>query len=110
MMTEQTATLARPLSERIVTFWQLVRVKIWFNLRSEASQSYLSYAWWILEPLLLVGVFFIVFDILLHRGTKDFVAFLVCGIIPWLWFYKSILQSTNSIPGGKGLISQTALP
>lgn len=109
-MTETTSSLARPFSERFVTFWQLVRVKIWFNLRSEASQSYLSYAWWILEPLLLVGVFFIVFETLLHRGTKDFVAFLLCGIIPWLWFSKSILQSSNSIPRGKGLISQTFLP
>ena len=64
-MTESTATIEKPFLERFVTFWQLVRVKIWFNLRSEASQSYLSYAWWILEPLLLVGVFFIVFDIFL---------------------------------------------
>jgi lipopolysaccharide transport system permease protein len=81
-----------------------------FNLRSEAAQSYLSYAWWILEPLLQMSVFYIVFDILLHRGTKDFVAFLLCGIIPWLWFLKSVSQSGNSITGGKGLISQTYLP
>jgi lipopolysaccharide transport system permease protein len=56
-----------------------------------------------------MGVFYIVFDKLLHRGTKDFVAFLLCGIIPWLWFSKTVMQSCNSILLGKGLISQTYL-
>lgn len=99
-----------PTAERIMRFWQLVIIKVRFNLRSEASQSYLSYAWWLLEPLLQMGVFYIVFDILLNRGTKDFVAFLLCGIIPWLWFSNSVSQSGNSITLGKGLISQTYLP
>ncbi len=91
-------------------FWQLVFLKIRFNLRSEAAQSYLSYAWWLLEPLLQMGVYYIVFDLLLHRGTEDFVAFLLCGIVPWLWFSKSVTQAGNSIIGGRGLISQTYLP
>jgi len=95
---------------RILKFWQLVVIKVWFNLRSEAAQSYLSYTWWVLEPLLQMGVFYIVFDILLHRGTEDFVAFLLCGIVPWLWFSKSVNQSGNSIIKGKGLIGQTYLP
>jgi len=91
-------------------FWQLVIIKVRFSLRSEAAQSYLSYAWWILEPLLQMGVYLIVFDILLHRGTEDFVAFLLCGIVPWLWFSKTVGQSGNSINQGKGIISQTYLP
>jgi lipopolysaccharide transport system permease protein len=99
-----------PALENTVRFWQLVIIKVRFSLRSEASQSYLSYAWWILEPLLQMGVFYVVFDILLNRGTEDFVAFLLCGIIPWLWFSKSVNQSGSSISRGKGLISQTYLP
>jgi len=105
-----TSNAKHPDLGTILRFWQLVIIKVRFNLRSEASQSYLSYAWWLLEPLLQMGVYFIVFDILLNRGTKDFVAFLLCGIIPWLWFSKSVSQSGNSITQGKGLISQTYLP
>lgn len=97
-------------SHQIFMFWQLVFVKIRFNLRSEAAQSYLSYAWWLLEPMLQMVVYYVVFDILLHRGTENFVAFLLCGIVPWLWFSKSVTQAGNSIIGGRGLISQTYLP
>ena len=96
--------------QEIFRFWQLIVVKVRFNLRSEATQSYLSYAWWILEPLLQMGVFYVVFDILLKRGTEDFVPFLLCGIVPWLWFSKSVMHSGTSISQGKGLIGQTYLP
>ena len=106
-MTENSNTTSL---ENMIRFWQLVTTKVRFNLRSEATQSYLSYAWWLLEPLLQMGVYLIVFDIFLHRGTEDFVAFLLCGIIPWLWFNKSVSQAGNSITQGKGLISQTYLP
>ncbi len=94
----------------VFKFWQLVVIKVRFNLRSEATQSYLSYAWWVLEPLLFMLVFYVVFKILLNRGTQEFVLFLLCGIVPFLWFTKTVKQSGMSILQGKGLISQVYLP
>ena len=109
-MSEMTNSSNKQLYRETLRFWQLVLINVQFNLRSEASRSYLSYAWWVLEPLLQMVVYYIVFDILLHRGTKDFVPFLLCGIIPWLWFAKSVMQSGTSITRGKGIISQTYMP
>jgi lipopolysaccharide transport system permease protein len=91
-------------------FWQLLYVKIKFNIRSEAAKSYLSYAWWILEPLLQMGVYYVVFAIFLHRGRQDFVPFLLCGVVPWLSFARSVVNSSRSMIQGRGLISQTYIP
>lgn len=91
---------------KLTSFWQLVIVKVRLNLVSEASHSYLNYAWWILEPVLFVGVFYLVFGVLLDRGGPDFVAFLVCGQIPFLWYSHSISNSSNSILAGRTVISQ----
>jgi lipopolysaccharide transport system permease protein len=88
-------------------FCQLVLVKVRFNIRAEAAKSYLSYSWWILEPILQMTVYYIVFGIFLKRGTDNFVPFLLCGIVGWLWFSKSVSNSSGSIVGGKGLINQT---
>lgn len=84
--------------------------KLIFNLKSEASQTYLSYAWWLLEPALMVAVFYVVFAIFLARGTPDFIVFLVCGKIPFLWLSKSVTNSSRSIIAGRGLINQTSIP
>jgi len=84
--------------------------KLIFNLKSEASKTYLSYAWWLLEPALLVAVLYVVFAIFLSRGGPHFIVFLVCGKIPFLWFSKSITNSSRSIIAGRGLINQAAIP
>ncbi|MFC1605776.1 ABC transporter permease [Pseudomonadota bacterium] len=84
--------------------------KLVFNLKSEASKTYLNYLWWILEPALLVGVFYIVFGVFLARGGEDFLVFLICGHIPFAWFSKSISNAANSILDGRFLISQIAIP
>ena len=109
-MSELTKNSDTQALQEVFRFWQLVIIKVRFNLRSEATQSYLSYAWWLLEPLMQMGVYYIVFDIFLHRGGEDFVPFLLCGIVPWLWFSRSVNNSSRSIVQGQGLISQTYLP
>ena len=109
-MSELASTVMHSRYRDTLKFWQLVVYKIRFNLRSEAMQSYLSYAWWVLEPLLQLSIYYIVFDILLKRGGADFVPFLICGIVPFLWFSKSVNNSGRSIVQGRGLIGQTFLP
>jgi len=84
--------------------------KLAYNLKSEAAKTYLSYAWWLLEPILTVAVFYVVFAIFLRTRTPEFVVFLVCGQIPFLWLSKSITNSSNSIIGGRGIINQVSIP
>lgn len=109
-MSEMTKAADEHEFRETARFWQLVVIKVRFNLRSEASKSYLSYAWWLLEPLMQMGVYYVVFDIFLHRGGPDFVPFLLCGIVPFLWFSRTVNNSSRSIVQGQGLISQTYLP
>ncbi len=87
-------------------FFNIVLTKAQLNLKSEASKTYLSYLWWVLEPCLYIGVFYIVFGLLLQSKTENFVASLVTGLIPWLWFSKSVTNSSLSILSGRGLMLQ----
>jgi lipopolysaccharide transport system permease protein len=84
--------------------------KLAFNLKSEAAKTYLSYAWWLFEPVLTVTIYYVVFAVFLSTKTPDFVIFLVCGQIPFLWFSKSVTNSSNSIVAGRGLINQVSIP
>ena len=91
-------------------FWHLVVLKVKLNLKSEASKSYLSYLWWLLEPALFVGVFFVVFGIFLANKTDGFIMFLLCGKIPFIWFSRTVGNAANSITGGRGLMNQMKIP
>ena len=85
-------------------FLGLLVVKIKLNLRAEAGKNQLSYAWWLLEPLLEAAVFFVVFGIFLASGTENFVAFLLTGLIPYTWFSRSVSNAMGSIQSAKWLL------
>ena len=89
---------------------QLVDIQARMSLKAEASRFYLSYLWWVLEPLLFVMIFYLVFEVLLKSGRDNFLVFLVCGKIPFLWFSKSVTIASNSIVQNKGLIGLIDMP
>lgn len=91
-----------------IQFISLVDVKARMGLKSEASKLYLSYLWWVLEPLLWALAFFFVFEVLLTFGRDLF--FIICAKIPFLWFSKSVTNGSGSIVAGKSLINQTNVP
>jgi lipopolysaccharide transport system permease protein len=79
-------------------------------LRADASRFMLGYIWWILEPLLFVAVFYVVFGVILDSGRTDFLVFLICGKLPFVWISKTINQSATSIVKNKGLIGRIHIP
>lgn len=84
--------------------------KLRLNLKSEASTTYLSYAWWILEPALMIAIFYVIFAVFQSQGGKEFVVFLACGYIPFMWFARSVTNASGAILDGRGLIHQVSIP
>ena len=79
-------------------------------LRAEAARYYLGYVWWLVEPLLYVAVFYVVFEVLLESRRGDFLMFLMVGKFSFIWFSKSVTQASNSIVSSKGLIGKINVP
>lgn len=91
-------------------FWHLIAIKIKMNLKSEAAQSQLNYLWWLLEPALFIAVYYVVFGIFLNSRTEDFIAFLIVGKIPFLWFSRTVNNASNALVAGGGLMNQINIP
>jgi lipopolysaccharide transport system permease protein len=54
-----------PLSQ----YLRLIDTMARMALRADASRYFLGYIWWVLEPLLFVGVFYVVFNVILESGA-----------------------------------------
>lgn len=80
------------------------------NLRAESSKYYLSFLWWIIQPIMLMGLYYLVFAMILERRTPDFVAFLLVGISTFLWTNQTTTHCMQSIQQGKGLMNQVEMP
>jgi lipopolysaccharide transport system permease protein len=95
-----------PLSKYI----SLVDIQARMALKADAARYFLGYIWWVLEPLLYVGVFYVVFEIILDSGRGDFLIFLMCGKLPFVWFTKTVNLASNSIVANAGLIGKIDIP
>ncbi len=91
-------------------YFHLVDVRARMALRADASRYMLGYIWWILEPLLFVAVFYLVFSVLLDTSRADFLVFLMCGKLSFIWFSKSVSKASDSIVAARGLIGNLNAP
>jgi lipopolysaccharide transport system permease protein len=93
-------------------YLHLMNVHALMRLRADASKYSLGFLWWLLEPLLWVAVFYVVFNLILESGRKsgDFIVFLACGKFAFLWFSKAVIQASNSIVTSQGLVGKINVP
>ena len=95
-----------PLSQ----YFRLVDTMARMALRADAMKFYLGYLWWILEPLLWVGMFYLVFVVLMQFREPNFLMFLATGKLAFIWFSKTVTQASNTIVGGRGLVGKIKVP
>lgn len=94
----------------LTRYWILVDHMARMSLKAGASRYFLGYLWWILEPILFVAVFYVVFELLLQNQRENYLLFLICGKFTFIWFSKSVAQCAQSIVNGRGLIGRLDLP
>lgn len=95
--------------ERLRNILQIAWLRALMGLKSEARETRLGYLWWLIEPAMHLTVYYLVFGLLLRHGGDDYVAYLLVGIVHWLWFSKSVQNASPAILVGRGLILQLPL-
>ena len=91
-------------------YLDLIVYKSWAQLRVEATRGYLGIVWWVIEPLLYIAVFYVIFGILFQRGGEGYVVFLMTGLVVWRWFDNTVRIGANSIVDNIGLMRRVYVP
>ncbi len=89
-----------------VELWQS-RHLIWKlaknDFRKRYAGSYLGAFWAMAQPVVTVGMYYVVFDIIMggeaSRTSADvpFVLFLTAGLVPWFFFSEALNNGTNAL-------------
>jgi len=88
----------------------LAGYKAYSDLKAEASRGFLGVTWWVIEPILYMGVFYFAFGMMFSRGEGDYVSFLLCGLVAWKWFAGSVATGCSSIIAHRGIIRLVYVP
>lgn len=81
------------------------------DLKARYRGSILGYFWSLANPLLLLGVYTLVFTTFFERpDVQPYSLFLFTGILPWTFFAGAVLESTNVLIANGGLIKKVTFP
>ena len=80
------------------------------DLKIRYRNSVLGILWSLIEPLLLLGVLFVVFSTMFRFEIPNFPIYLLLGIICWNFFKNGTLFALNSLTNRSALITQIYFP
>lgn len=87
-------------------YLSLIRYKALADLYMEIGKSRFGLIWFVIEPLIYMSIFYVVFGKMFPQQQENFPSFLMCGLIPWRWFSEGVIRSVPSISGNANLMSQ----
>lgn len=89
----------------------LIVYKTYADMRSESERTYLGFAWWLIEPVINMVIYYVVFGLFLRRGRgADFAFFLLVGMMTFRWFQGAVRLGSVSLIANAGLMRLVYLP
>lgn len=88
------------------------------ELRTKYRNSFLGWAWSMLNPLATVAIYTFIFNVLFRAeapvgdpsGVHSFALFLLCAYLPWNFFSLVTNFGLSAILGNAGLVRRVAFP
>jgi ABC-2 type transport system permease protein len=76
------------------------------------STTYLGVVWWLLDPIMLICVYWLLFSIITGRGDgyAPYPVFVGCAVVPWRCAVRSISRSAKVYRSYRSLIQGVAFP
>jgi lipopolysaccharide transport system permease protein len=91
---------------------ELFYLLVWRDVKVRYKQTILGAAWAILQPLLTMVIFTVLFGNLAHVPSEGqpYAIFSYAALLPWNFFTSAVTTSSNSLVGNANLITKVYFP
>lgn len=80
------------------------------DLKGRYKGSALGFMWTFINPLLQLGVYTLVFSVIMRNGIEDYYLFLFVALIPWIFFSTSLSGGTSCIWAQQDMVKKIYFP
>ena len=95
---------------QLIRYREAIRTLVIRDLTVRYSNSVLGVLWSLLNPLLMMLVFTVVFTFFMPSQIEKYPVYILAGLLPWNFFTGSIIGATVSIVHNGPLISRVYFP
>ncbi len=80
------------------------------DLKVRYRRSVIGFLWTMLQPLLMMGVMYIVFSEVFRFNISNYPVYALVGILFWNFFSQSVISAMNSLRFNSGIIQKMPVP
>jgi lipopolysaccharide transport system permease protein len=100
----------RTTFQELIRYRALIQTLVVRDLKARYRGSTLGLLWTLLNPLLHMGIYALVFSVYIRIEMEQYPAFLLCGILPWMWFSSALFMGTTAIIESGSLLKKVVFP
>ena len=96
--------------KEIFKYREMIRMLVRRDLRGRYKNSVLGFLWTFLNPLLQLGVYTIVFSVIMRAGIEKYYLYLFIALIPWMFFSTSVQGGATCVLAQKDMVTKIHFP
>jgi ABC-2 type transport system permease protein len=101
------------LGQRLTDLWtnrDLLILLTKTQLKVKYKGSVLGYVWSMLNPALVLAIYYTVFKVIARNNIPSFAIFLFCGLLVWNLFNNAANSATSVVVANSGIVKKVAFP
>ena len=80
------------------------------NLFGRYKNSAMGFAWHFIMPMVMMGVYYIVFNTIRAKAIPDFWVFMSCGLFPFNFMITNLKRGSATITSNSGMVKKMYFP
>lgn len=98
------------LTRRLIRYRDALAVLAGVDLKTTVATTRLGWVWWIVDPLVMMAIYYFVVKVMFDRGGENYHLFVLTGIVAWQFFAKTVRLASDSLLRNKHLLTHTNVP
>jgi len=101
------------MRQRLRAIWdsrELLTYLVTADIKIKYKGTALGVMWSMVAPALSIGVYFLVFQVILKNGVPDYVVMLWAGMLVWTFFSAVVVNGTGIVVQRAGIVKKVAFP
>ena len=90
--------------------WELLSQLVRKDLKVKYQGSALGFVWSLANPLILLGIYYVIFAVVFDNGVPDFHVYLMAGLLAFSAFSAAVQGASGSVVGNAGLVKKVRFP
>lgn len=99
-----------PRLKRLIAYRALIKYLVLKDIKTRSRGTYLGVAWTLMNPLLTILVYFVVFQYVFRVSIPNFLAFFLVGFLMYVFFSRSVTGAATCIVANEAIIKKLAFP